>query len=646
MISSFETVAKHFAGKLKVKLQFKEKVSPQTDGEYKITLPKDMGDLTLPTLGALIHESYHIRHTGRLQSAYEKFWELDKKWFHGSSWNMKKQYAFLTNLLEDIRIDNMVLKKYENARYIYSTLIEFGCEIHNQKKEKKCDMLGIKFMELTQQIYIYALDFDKKYYFNKPLIDDFVLKYKKELDDILDNVKIRASVMDLYQDVNKLWIIVKEYLKIEEHKKYNKEIDGDGTKIISDSKIKKQIKKQYKESKEEKIEEANEKLDEIGEDIEDLENDLKEIEKEKKKEKKDREDEDVEDEDCLEKQDNEKEKKKINEKINKKEDQKKELKDQIKEDEKSIKNIEESDGDLDEVIDDILEEEFGDGEIQEKLLNGFKCVNKLTADLKTNIVDLIDFESSLKEIFKRTEKKKLYTTRVTPHINLKSLHKIYKHEGELTDLFSEMKKIETYNNKLIFLIDSSSSMGNCFMKYGGTGGKEDYKLSKKNSLVFDCLENIRKIIQENQDIYNIDYAVITFASAHQFGIVKNFDEIIENEKNFLKKYTSKYYNGSTAIIPALEKCYNLFDEHCQHRDKRFIICFTDGQFTSGDTEIILKEYNARTEKVVFIGINNKETLENRGETIRQFVEKILMGRVVNSVKEMEATLIESLDRIL
>ena len=63
MISSFETVAKHFAGQLKVKLQYKEKACPQTDGESCITLPTDMGDLTLPTLGALLHESYHIRNT-------------------------------------------------------------------------------------------------------------------------------------------------------------------------------------------------------------------------------------------------------------------------------------------------------------------------------------------------------------------------------------------------------------------------------------------------------------------------------------------------------------------------------------------------------------------------------------------------------
>ena len=278
-------------------------------------------------------------------------------------------------------------------------------------------------------------------------------------------------------------------------------------------------------------------------------------------------------------------------------------------------------------------------------MNGFKCLDKLAEDLKSTPVQLVDFEGALNEIFKRTEKKTLYTTHATPHINIKNLHKIYKHEGEITDIFSETKKIENFANKLIFLIDSSSSMGQCFQQYN-LNGKNDYKMSRKNALVFDCLENIRSVIEENQETYNIDYAVVTFASTNQFGIVKGFDDVFKDKESFQKKYVEKYYNGSTDIIPALEKCYDMFDKHCQHNDKRFIICLTDGQFDPCSTDVILKEYNARAEKVVFIGINNKEALENRGSSVREFLDKILMGRVVNTVKEMELTLIESLDRIL
>jgi len=640
MISSFETIARHFAGKLKVKLHFKDKICPQTDGESRIILPTDMGDLTLPTLGALIHESYHIRNTGKLENCYQKFYDLNKKWFNGNSWHMKKHYSFLTNLLEDIRIDTMVLKKYDNAKYIYSTLIEFGCDMHAKSAAKKAkskepvkvkDVMGTTFVELTQQIYIYALDFDEKYYFNPTLIKSFISKYKKQLDEILDNVKVRAQVVDLHQDVDKLWTIIKEFLKIKEQEKVAEEPTKGGQQGKSEGKIKKQIKKEYKKIKQEKIKDTKGEIEDIDSEIKELEDEIKELE-------------DEEENEDFDSSSNKKETKKINDKINKKNNEIKELKDEIKQDEKAIDKIEKTDGDLDEVIDDILEEEFGN-DVLENLMNGFKCIKKISEDLKSNPVDLHDFEGSLKEIFKRTEKKKTYTTHATPHINIKNLHKIYKHEGELDDLFSETKKVETFNNKLIFLIDSSSSMGACFKKYANDG-KEDYKLSKKNTLVFDCLENIRKVVEENKETYNIDYAIITFASSNQFGIVKGFEDNFKDTDHFMKRYVEKYYNGSTDVIPALEKCYDLFDKHCEPNDKRFIICLTDGQFTSGDTETILHEYNARAEKVVFIGINNKEVLENRGSTVREFLEKILMGRVVNTVKEMELTLIESLDRIL
>jgi len=619
MISSFETVARHFAGQLKVKLQFKEKACPQTDGESRITLPTDMGDLTLPTLGALIHESYHIRNTGRLERVYERFYSIDKKWFNSSPLDMKKHYSFLINLLEDIRIDTMVLKKYENAKYIYSTLIEFGGIGKTKKDPKAKQQIMEIFIELTQQIYIYALGFNEKYYFNEVLIKDFISKYKKELDEILDNVKIRATVIDLHQDVEKLWTLLKEYLKIKEQEQQKQEGSAQPQ---SESKLKKQIKKQYGEFKEAQNEEYNDQIEEIEEEIEELENDLKDLDEEK----------DLNAEEI-------KEKKKLQDKVNKKESEVKDLKNEIKHNEKVVDNLEKEE-DIEDVIEEILEEEFGN-DVTKNLINGFQAVNNITEHLKSNPVQLVDFEGSLKEIFKRTEKKKAYTTHATPHINIKNLHKIYKHEGELTDLFSETKKIETYNNKLIFLIDSSSSMGSCFLTYDN-----NYKLSKKNSLVFDCLENIRRVIEENQDTYNIDYSVITFADYCQFGIVKHFGEDIKDKDLFLKKYVGKYFNGGTDVISALEKCYDLFDKHCEQNDKRFIICFTDGQFTNNDTEKILKEYNARAEKVVFIGINNREALENRGSDIREFLEKILMGRVVQNVKEMELTLIESLDRIL
>lgn len=623
MTSSFETIARHFAGQLKVKLHFKEKACPQTDGDSKIILPTAMGDdLLLPTIAVIIHECYHIKNTGKLEVVYEKFYCKNEKWFKGSCYRMKKNYSFIFNLLEDIRIDTMVLKKYDNAKYIYSTLIEYGSQLH--EKEKAAievqggvdDPIGLKFQEIVQQLYIYALDFDEKYYFNRALIKDFIQYCKKELDDILENVAIRAEAKDLYGDVEKLWTLVKNYLKLKEKEKG----------ASSDKEMSQQLKKQFCKGQIGKIKKIKDKIEDINETIEDFEENLEEIKQEE------------EDEEGELSEDGKKSYKKMMDKINKKNDAKKELEKEIEQTQQTIEKMEDSEGSVDDILDDVIGKEF-DGE----LLNGFNAVNKIADDLKTNPIPMMDFESSLREIFKRTEKKKKDTAHITPHLNVKNLHKIYKHEGEVIDLFSETKKVETFSNKLIFLIDSSSSMGSCFPTYNV---EDPYKISKKNTLVFDCLENVRKIIEENQDTYNIDYSVATFASPGQFGVVKRFDEVIKDSSIFLKQYVEKYFHGGTAILPGLEKCYEMFEEHCGHNDKRFIVCFTDGQFSPNDIEVILKEYNSRIEKVVFIGINSRENLENRGSSCRAFLEKILMNRVANNVKEMESTLIESLDRIL
>jgi hypothetical protein len=626
MISSFETIARHFAGQLKVRLIFKEKVCPQTDGDSKIILPTAMGDnLLLPTIAVTIHECYHIKETGKLELIYQKFFSKNENWFKGSPYRMKKNYSFIFNLLEDIRIDTMVLKKYDNAKYIYSTLIEYGSELHTKEKveivEKGMDdSVGLKFQEIVQQLYIYALDFDEKHYFNRDLIKDFIATYKKELDEILDNVRIRAEAKDLYSDVEKLWAIIKEYLKIKEQKK-----EGGGK--PSEEELIKILKGQFKKVKQGKIKEINEDIKDINETIKDFEEDIKETQEEEE-----------EDEEGNISEEGEKFIKKTTQKINKKNELKKELEDEIEKAKESINRMEQYDGDIDQTLEKIIGKE-ADGE----LLNGFNAVNKIADDLKTNPIPLMDFEASLRDIFKRTEKKKKDTAHITPHLNIKNLHKVYKHEGEVVDLFSETKKVETFSNKLIFLIDSSSSMGSCYPTHNI---ESPYKISKKNTLVFDCLENVRKVIEENQDTYNIDYSVATFANPNQFGVVKRFDEVIKDESTFLKKYVEKYFHGGTAILPGLERCYEMFEDHCNYNDKRFIICFTDGQFNPGDIDVILKEYNARPEKVVFIGINARENLENRGSSCRAFLEKILMGRVANTVKEMESTLIESLDRIL
>jgi len=113
---AFQEIAKHFAESIKVNLRFEEGACPATNGS-EIVLPTEMSENYLDeTLGALLHETNHIRYT-------------DMAYFS----NLGTLQREVTNVLEDIRVDNRSLKTYPNSRCFYVSLVD---DVLNRCKEQ------------------------------------------------------------------------------------------------------------------------------------------------------------------------------------------------------------------------------------------------------------------------------------------------------------------------------------------------------------------------------------------------------------------------------------------------------------------------------------------------------------------------------
>lgn len=103
---AFQEIAKHFAESIKVNLRFEEGASPATNGT-EIILPTEMSENYLDeTLGALLHETNHIRYTDF--GVFKSWDELTR---------------VVGNGLEDIRIDNKAMHIYPNSRCFYMSLV-------------------------------------------------------------------------------------------------------------------------------------------------------------------------------------------------------------------------------------------------------------------------------------------------------------------------------------------------------------------------------------------------------------------------------------------------------------------------------------------------------------------------------------------
>lgn len=115
---TYKILAKHFAETVNVNLVFEENGQPRTDGKT-IYLPTELsGDAINLTLGALLHETAHIRYTDCGISLRN---------------DLTQEEHQCLNYLEDIRIDHKTLTQYPNAIDFQQNLINDVIRRHKDK---------------------------------------------------------------------------------------------------------------------------------------------------------------------------------------------------------------------------------------------------------------------------------------------------------------------------------------------------------------------------------------------------------------------------------------------------------------------------------------------------------------------------------
>jgi hypothetical protein len=595
-MTSFETIAKHFAGKLKTNVYFESKCTPHTDGR-DVYLPKSLPDENLlATVGATIHECYHIKYTN--SEEYRKI--------ANEKYDDKIQET-CTNLAEDIRIDNKVFKDYENSRYIYSKLVE---TVFLRRQWNKSAVTE-EFINVLQHVYLYGVGFEQ-FYFNPEMMKEIMAKNKTKIDNIIDDLKRAKKTADIKSSVSSLKDLVKDLVKENLSKK-----DKDG-KGVFDNQIK---------NKEQEVKDLQNKIDGI-----------KKEEQELTKKINDNYDKYNKDQKKMWGTKDSKERKEISEEMNKVRDEQKTLsrkksirntkswkvereKREVEREIEGLKELSKKDVDVSTAINSELTSE----DIQE-MFNGFKSLEN-SDSWKIKREEVIDFEDNMKEIFKRLEHKKVINNS-SGKININKIYKIFKSEEDYNDIFVEDRIKETYNNKIVMLLDVSGSMKN--------------ESSTKSKVLLECVTNLTRLIEKTKEQYNIEYEVGVFADSPK--IIKTFSETI-TEEDLKSRYSMNFSGGGTEIIPALEEAYKTLEENSNVKDRKFILVFTDGEFDDSSMKKILEEYNARNERHIFIGIGDlgKSTVFGAGD---KFFKEILMGRLVNNTKEMEKVLIDGFDRMI
>ncbi len=114
---SYKILAEHFADKDGLRVVFENNAVPSTDGET-ITLPSEVSERCLnPLLGALLHETAHIKHSVDCVEAYKGFGQFMR---------------FIINALEDIRVD---AKTAEHYRHSYDFIRALGHKAIERKGE-------------------------------------------------------------------------------------------------------------------------------------------------------------------------------------------------------------------------------------------------------------------------------------------------------------------------------------------------------------------------------------------------------------------------------------------------------------------------------------------------------------------------------
>jgi len=194
-----EILGRHFSDK-DVQVKFIENTTPKTNGK-EILLPADMPQKVAPSvLAVLMHESYHIKKASRqMEQGVKKLMPPRIKTYKNYDFGV---FHDIMNIVEDVRIDRIVLSDYKGAKRLYEEELK-----ELSKKQAKSPVASA-----IASAMIEATGFDSSIL---PPCPQEVLPLKEEILSILQKipVKSRGGRKKIAEVVVGLYDLLKNYFQ-------------------------------------------------------------------------------------------------------------------------------------------------------------------------------------------------------------------------------------------------------------------------------------------------------------------------------------------------------------------------------------------------------------------------------------------------
>lgn len=568
MNESFKILAKHFANKegLEVIVGGMDiKSNPESKTIY---LPENINDEMMDVvLAALLHESFHIRYTNCVQG------------YHGGL----KAKDIVLNCLEDIRLDNRILKKYPNASGLYGNLFKYIL--------KKVDLEKISFevrvlREMIRSSYANS-EFDE-FADNDEKTQKFIDDHKQELEDITKEAIKAKKTQHLKPLADKLVdLLFKD--KYQQHTKTVNEMEKEFREqtIKNDqaweeqNKILDQLDKEY--TKERELTRKIDNLSNLKINVRNLsakeEQDLKELRRQRQEE-------------CLSLEQTNALRKERDVFIKKQREEEKKLRELSVLKNDALRNLSVK------ISKDLID--------YNKISVSFKNIDSKDLEI-SNIA--VKFSQSLEEHFIEFLKNKKERQIHTEEGKINSYRLPTYHD--MSSLFERNPVDKLDKTRVFFLIDRSGSMGD-----NGRWAK-----------AYEAMVSINKILERSiNEGLDLDYSVYSFDDdVHK---IKDFDKPLNHD--ILKD--SLIPRGGTSPIHVFKEIEKIDQD--KFGTKELVFFITDGGIDGKSIEYVENSLNDHR-KWVFLGINI--------DTNDAFSKKFFGRYNIQQSKDIESVLIRAIE---
>lgn len=598
-MEDIEILCRHLSEKMNISIKFEENATPSTNGEI-IVLPTNLNKQYLyELLAILLHETAHILYTDmNVFNNSLNILEKNKGVYISGEQIYKLPVPIskevlnnIINVLEDIRIDTLVLKKYPQASELYYLLFKYTTQkyLDGMKKEPK-PMRILKHLILMSR----NMDLDVKDFY----YDEEALKIinEKHLNTFIIKAKNKSKIEQIIPLAYELFLELREYLKNDEEiaESINKQ----------EEELKKQI-KELNEKFNKKLEENNKSLEElkqVNQERDELSNTEGDIRR-KIRNKRDiisRRDAELKYNIKLTAEEKEKLSKSLTRALRELQSAEQEL-NQLQADNK-IKKLNEKRNQKNTEYEQNLHETAKIRQEQTNLetslidnmkpffdngidILGFGAIDKkdlINNDIYSNIKLQKSLDETLKDFFV-IKKEERFNTDEAYRINKNKIYKIFTNEN---NIYTDNHFIE-HKTRLTFLLDCSGSM-NDFGNYDNEGS---YTILI--STIKTLLESLNRIIKDE----GIPLEISIYAFDDFVYELKKFDE----EINMYRIIEGCRPKGGTRLLKSINEMSKKFEETGDEAEN-ILFVLTDAKVNDYTiNELANQTYDNM--KVHYIGIN-------------------------------------------